>query len=71
MTNPAFANPKPPREGSLLILAMAMCPQIIPGINPMGINKVSNDETSEATASPEVFGTIGSGGGRSTAGGAA
>ena len=72
MVSPALANPPPPSAGSFRIFVLARWPQIIPGMNPNGPRTtVAIDKTSEAMASPEVLGTGGSGGGKSTAGGAA
>ncbi len=66
MIIPARASPLPPRFGFLAIFALAICPQMIPGMNPSGpISKLVTDRASDAIAKPLVFG----GAGGSAAGG--
>src|SRR5215471_16093590 len=61
--NPALANPRPPSIGFSVILRCAMCPQIIPGTKPNGMQiKLPIEQTSETIAKPEVCCWPGAGG---------
>ena len=53
--SPAFAIPRPCKDGSLLISDFARCPQMIPGMQPKGPSpKDKLEKISDAIASSDL-----------------
>ena len=56
-----MASPEPLSDGSRRMRDLARCPQMIPGSQPTHVIKDDREQTSEATARPEVRGAVGAG----------
>jgi hypothetical protein len=54
MTRPAVARPLPLSDGFRRIRDLAMCPQMIPGSQPMQVMNDDKEQTNEAMAKPEA-----------------